>query len=108
MPVLERVLASQDWQERQEHLNVAYEHVAAMQNDLGITEAVPTKVSQFYNRPFMVIQAETIAKAIWDAIEDDEVLAFPYGVGKIDQYVNSTDILSHTDRCRKFGILYDQ
>ena len=105
-PVLERVLGSKSWQEREKHLSVAYERVAAMHNDLGITEPVPTKVSRFHNRPFMVIQAEAIAKAIWEAIEDNEVKALPYGMGKIDQYVNSTDILSHTDRCRKLGILY--
>jgi hypothetical protein len=107
-PVLERTLGSQSWQEREKHLSVAYEQVAAMHNDLGITEAVPTKVSQFHNRPFMVIQAEAIARATWETIEDDEVKALPYGVGKIDQYVNITDILSHTDRCRKFGILYGE
>jgi hypothetical protein len=107
-PVLESILGSQSWQEREEHLTVAYEQVAAMHNELGITEPVPTKVSQFHNRPFMVIQAEAIASAIWDAIEDDEVKALPYGVGKIDQYVNSADILSHIDRCRKLGILYGE
>jgi hypothetical protein len=107
-PLLERVLTSQIWQEREQHLSAACEHVAAMHNDLGITEPVPIQVSQFHNRPFMVIQAEAIARAIWEAIEDDEVKALPYGVGKIDQYVNSTDILSHTDRCRKFGMLYGE
>jgi hypothetical protein len=107
-PVLERTLASQSWQEREEHLSVAYEDIAAMHNDLDITKPMPTKVSQFHNRPFMVIQAEAIAKAIWEAIEDDEVKALPYGVGKIDQYVNSADILSHIDRCRKLGILYGE
>jgi hypothetical protein len=107
-PVLERILRSQRWREREEHLSAAYEQVTTMHNQLGITAAVPTEVSRFHNRPFMVIQAEAIAKAIWEAIEDDEVKALPYGVGKIDQYVNSTDILSHTDRCRKLGILYGE
>jgi hypothetical protein len=105
-PVLKRILASQSWPEREGHLNVAYEHVATMHNDLGITDPVPTQVSQFHNRPFMVIQGEAIAETLWEAIEDDEIRTLPYGVGKIDQYVNSTDILSHTARCREFGILY--
>jgi hypothetical protein len=106
MPVLERVLRSTDWQEREKYLSETYEMAAAMHNGLGITEPVPTMVSQFHDRPFMVIQGEGIASAIWDAIEDPEVQALPYGVGKIDQYVNSTDILSHTDRCRKQAVLY--
>lgn len=107
-PVLEHILQSQSWLEREEQLSVAYEQVTTMHNELSITEAVPTKVSQFHSRQFMVIQAEAISRAIWDAIEDDEVKALPYGIGKIDQYVNSADILSHTDRCRKFGILYGE
>ena len=67
---------------------------------------VPTEVSQFYSRPFRVIHGESVARAIWECIEDDEVRALPYGVGKIDQYVVSTDILSNTDRSRRLRCLY--
>jgi hypothetical protein len=107
-PILEGILASKNWQEREQHLSAAYEHVAAMHNDLGITEPVPTKVSPFHNRPFMVIHADAIAQAIWEAIEDDEVKALPYGVGKVDQVVDSTDVLSHTARCRRLASLYGE
>ena len=105
-PVLEAVLASTGWQERERHLCAAYEMVAAMQNDLGVTEPVQTEVRQFHNRPFRVIGGEKIAKALWDAIQDPEVRVLPYGVGKIDQYADSTDILSYTERSRRLGALY--
>jgi hypothetical protein len=105
-PVLEAVLSSTGCQERERHLCAAYEMVAAMQNDLGMTEMVPTKVRQFHNRPFRVIEGEEIAKSLWDAIQDPEVRALPYGVGAIDQYVDSTDVLSYTVRSRKLGALY--
>ena len=108
MPVLQRVLRSTSWQEREQHLSVAYEMAATMHNNLGIGEPVPARVSQFHGRPFLVIQGEVFARAIWDAIRDDEVRALPYGVGKIDQYVNSTDVLSHTERCRRLEILYTE
>lgn len=49
---------------------------------------------------------EAIASAIWDAIEHPEVQALTYGVGKIDQDVNSTDVLPYTDQCRKQAVLY--
>jgi hypothetical protein len=106
-PILERVLASTKWPDRERHLCAAYEIVAAMHNDLGVTEPVSTEVSRFHDRPFMIIQGENIASALWDAIQDPEVQALPRGVGKIDQYVDSTDVLSHTDRCRKLGALYN-
>ena len=105
-PILKRVLASTTWQGRERHLCAAYEIVAAMHNDLGITEPVSTQVTRFHDRPFLVIQGEDIASALWDAIQDPEVLALPRGVGKIDQYVDSTDVLSHTERCRQLGALY--
>lgn len=105
-PILRQVLAATGWQEREKHLNAAYKILAAMHNDLGLTEPVPTRVSQFHSRPFMVIQAEAIAVLLWEAIQDEEVKALPFGVGMIDQYVDSTDVLSHTGRCGRLGVLY--
>ena len=77
-----------------------------MHNDLALTPPVPASVSKFHDRPFLVIQGESIARAIWDEIEDEEVRALPYGVGKVDQWVDSTDILSSTPRCRLLRTLY--
>jgi hypothetical protein len=105
-PIFRQVLAATGWQEREKHLNAAYEIVAAMHNDLGLTEMVSNRVSQFHSRPFRVIQAEAIALLLWEAIQDEEVKALPFGVGMIDQYVDSTDILSHTGRCRRLSALY--
>jgi len=106
MPIFEKVLWSRNWQDRQEHLAAAYEIVATMHNDLAITEPVPTTASQFHSRPFMVIHGDAIARAIWEVIEDPEVKRLPYGVGKVDQYVDSTDTLSHSGRCQKLRALY--
>jgi hypothetical protein len=108
IPVLARVPSAAEWQDRERHLNAAYEIVAAMHNDLAITAPVTTKVSRFHDRPFLVIQGETIATAIWEAIQDEEVRALPYGVGKIDQYVDSTDVLSSIRRCHRLGALYEE
>jgi len=79
-----------------------------MHNDLGITAPVPAKVSRFWSRPFWVIQGERIARTIWKVIQDQEVERLPFGVGKVDQYVDSTDILSNTERCRQLGVLYTE
>jgi hypothetical protein len=105
-PVLKAVLVSNNWQERERHLSAAYEAVVKMHNDLAITKPMPVQVSQFHGRPFMVIQGETIARAIWETITDEGVRALPYGVGKVDQYVDSTDVLSNVVRCRQLSHLY--
>ena len=51
---------------------------------------------------------ETIAIEIWEGIQDEEVKALPYGLGKIDQYVDSTDVLSNSGRCRRLSALYEE
>ena len=104
--VLQGVAHAAQWQERERYLVAAYETVAAMHNELGITARVPAKVSRFYSRPFWVIQGEAIARVIWEAIDSPEVKAWPFGVGKVDQYVDSTDVLSHQHRCRALGAVY--
>lgn len=106
--VLRRVLRAIDWREREEHLSSTYGLVAAMHNGLAITEPMPEKVSAFHSRPFLVIQGEAFARAIWACIEDEDVKSLPFGVGKVDQFLDSTDVLSHTDRCRTLRALYDR
>jgi hypothetical protein len=105
-PVFIEIMDASTWRERQEHLTRAYEHVAKMHNELGITEPLNTKVSQFYNRPFMIIQADDFADAIHEKIEDDEVKRLPKYLGGIDQYVDSTDVLSYTEKFRRFWSMY--
>jgi hypothetical protein len=105
-PVLASALQAADWQEREKHLCSAYEFVAQMHNDLGITPAMPAQVSQFHDRPFRVIQGENYAQAIWETIIDQKVRALPFGLGKSDQWVDSTDILSYPKRCRRLDSLF--
>jgi hypothetical protein len=97
LPVFRRVLASETWQEREEYLSIAYEVVAAMHNALGITEPLPEKVAPFFNRPFKVIHLHGgFADAIKARIQDPEVqrIAQKRLIGSIDQFSDSTDILS--------------
>jgi len=106
-PILTRVLNAPTWPEREKPLTEAYEFVAEMHNDLGITEPLPTKVSPFHNRPFMIIQADTFSDAICAAITSEEVRALPAHLGGIDQFVDSTDVLSYPDRSDQLKIMYE-
>jgi hypothetical protein len=96
-PHLTRVLSATSWQEREKHLVRAYELIALMHNDLGITEPLPTKPENFFGRPFKVIDATGgFAKAILAVIEDPTVreIAKRKPIGSIDQFSDSTDLLS--------------
>ncbi len=106
-PILERVFEATSWEDRQEHLVRAYEIVAGMHNDLGITEPMKAKVSNFHNRPFLVIRADDFADAIYETIQDEEVLSLPKFLGGVDQFVNSTDVLSKPKRYPKLRNMFE-
>jgi len=99
-------LHATSWQDREESLNSAYEMVARMNNDLGITNPLPTRVSPFHSRPFSVIHGERFANAIREAITSPEIRALPRNLGGIDQYVDATDVLERPDRFSRLKVLY--
>jgi hypothetical protein len=105
-PLFIHIMDADTWQDRQEHLTKAYEHMANMHNDLDITDSLATKVSQFHNRPFMIIRADDFADTIYETIQDEEVKRLPKYLGGIDQYVDSTDVLSYTEKFRRFWSMY--
>jgi hypothetical protein len=105
-PILMRAVSASSWQDREKALASAYETVAEMHNGLGITESLPTKVSRFFERPFLVIHADRFAEAICAAITDPEVRALPENLGSIDQFVDSTDVLDCPERVHRLELLY--
>jgi hypothetical protein len=105
-PLFMQIMDVSTWRKRQEHLSKAYEHMANMHNELEITDSLTTKVSQFHNRPFMVIHGDKFADAIHAKIKDEEVKQLPKFLGGIDQYVDSTDVLSYTEKFRRFWSMY--
>jgi hypothetical protein len=105
-PIFMRVLNAQSWQEREKHLSSAYQFVARMHNDLGITDPLPTQVSPFHERPFWVIHADRFADAIRATITSEEVKAMPVNLGAIDQFVDSTNVLSYPERFDRFKLVY--
>jgi Domain of unknown function (DUF4037) len=96
-PILRRSLLAETWAEREKHLCEAYESVAAMHNELGITKPLPAKVDHFFSRPFRVIHlGGGFAGEIRNQIADPEVkrIAGQRLIGSIDQWSDSTDLLA--------------
>ena len=96
-PHLRGALAASDWQERESHLAHGYEMVAAMHNRLGLTRPFPTKARDFFGRPFRVIALHGFTNALLAGITDDRVrrIAARRPIGSIDQFSDSTDLVSH-------------
>ncbi len=108
-PILQAVLLAKSWQERERHLSEAYEQVARLHNRLGITEPMPEKVSDFYGRPFLVISKERFSKAILAKITDPamKTIAALRPIGSVDQFSDSTDLLSYATWRPALRRLYD-
>ncbi len=96
VPIFKKVLSADAWVERQEHLALAYEIVAKKHNAMGITESLDGKVDNFYERPFLVIGGGRFAQAISAQIKNPEVkqLVNKRLIGSVDQFSDSTDILT--------------
>lgn len=105
-PIFTAITGATSWQERQEHFSQAYAVAASLHNGLGITPPLPTRVSLFHTRPYLVIHGERFAAAIRDAIQSPEVRDLPQHIGAIDQFVDSTDILSYTEASARLKDLY--
>ena len=107
MKHLAGVLAARGWQDREAHLVAVFQQLAVMHNVLGITAPLPEQATPFHNRPFLVIHGDLFATAIAAAIEDDAVRRLPFGVGSVDQFVDSVNVLSHPVRRRALRSVYD-
>lgn len=96
-PHLLSALTASDWKGREKHLSPAYEIIAKQHNQLNITKPLPTKVSQFHERPFFVISMGEFSHAIKEQISDTELqeLARKPLIGGIDVVTDNTDVLSN-------------
>ena len=95
-PVLQQTLSAASWQERQTQLNKAFEYVAVRHNQLRLTETLPVTTTPFFGRPFQVIWGEKFSRALCACITDPAVrrLAQLPLIGSIDQFSDSTDLVS--------------
>jgi hypothetical protein len=98
-PPLRSALLAETWRERETHLADAYRLVAAMHNALGLTGPMPTEPRDFFGRPFRVIELNGFAAALLARVEDERVrrIAGRRPIGSIDQFSDSTDLISHPE-----------
>lgn len=106
-PPLAEALAAPDWQTREQALGTAYRTVARHHNALQITAPLATALQNYYDRPYPVLMAERFAQAIAAEIQDEEVRTWPKGVGGIDQFIASVDVLCSEKLYRRLQVLFD-
>jgi hypothetical protein len=104
-PTLEAVVRAQTWPERDHHLSQAYEAVARMHNDLGITKPLPDK-TELHGRPYHVIRAARFAAEIREEIESEEIKNMKFTIGSVNQLVESNEQVSNPGLCKEMKVLY--
>lgn len=106
-PSLEAVLMSRDWKEREQAMSKAYSIIAQAHNALGITERLPTKASNYFNRPYLVIHADNFSEGIRRRIRSAEVRKIKTEIGSIDQFSDSTDVVEDLALQRRLRVVYE-
>ncbi|WP_370936999.1 DUF4037 domain-containing protein [Amycolatopsis sp. cg13] len=101
-PILTAAVAATDWHEREHHLAAAYEAVAALHNEAGLTEPVDPRTRSFHDRPYRVLHAERFTAALIATIRDPALRDLP-PTGAIDQFVDSTDALGSRTLTRRLA-----
>jgi hypothetical protein len=106
-PALEAALRANRWREREAHLASAYETAARMHNALRITRPMPEKVSDYHGRGYLVIHADEFMAAIRETLRSPEIFRLRHHVGSVNQFVDSTGLLSEVELCRTLKALYE-
>lgn len=105
-PLFREVLLSLTWKERERHLSRAYGVIARMHNALQITRPIPEEVSNYFGRPYLVLESPDLLRDIIDSYTDQEVKAIKHGLGSVNQFVDSTNQVSSISLCEMLKALY--
>lgn len=105
-PILDKVLFSKDWKEREKYLSQAYKVIAQMHNDLKLTKPLAAAVSSFHDRPYLVIHGDVFANELKKEIKDPAVKKISADIGSVNQLSNTVDLLENDELMKKLKILY--
>jgi hypothetical protein len=106
LPSLNDAVAATDFPTREKALTRVYETMARMHNNSGLPFVDDPTVRPFYGRPFLVPQSDRFVDACLAAVTDELLRPLPL-VGSIDQFVDSTDVLSRPDDAVRLRAMYE-
>lgn len=92
-PHLMRALSASAWQEREDGINRAGCIAISHLNRLELISRMPDRPAQFHTRPFHVLPAEEIARALHASLAGTLLATLPPFMGGIDAVTDSTDAL---------------
>ena len=95
-PLLDAAVAAPGWRERESALATACEVLLDIQRDRGLP-APDSAVIPFWDRPYQTVD-EAVPRLLLASVTDPDVARLPPLVGSIEQWVDSTDVLSSPGR----------
>ncbi|HZX04506.1 DUF4037 domain-containing protein [Kribbella sp.] len=97
---LAEAVAAGNFADRERALVTAYELVGGRHNALGITAELDPVPRPFFDRPAQVLDAGRFAEACHATVADPQLKRVG-PIGAIDQFVDSTDVLSNPSAYRR-------
>jgi hypothetical protein len=104
-PPLSRALAAATHSDREAALVAAYELLGALHNRVAPTAHVDPSARFFYDRPFRVLGAGRFVDACLDALPGSRLRDLPL-VGSVDQFTDSTDVVTSPARAALLRAVY--
>jgi hypothetical protein len=102
-PLIDRA-AAPGWREREDALAAACEVLLDVQRERGLP-APGSAVVPFFDRPYRTLD-EAVPRALLDGITDPEVARLPPMIGSLEQWIDSTDVLSSPGRRAALRAVY--
>ena len=104
---LVEVMGATSYESRESALVVAVEALARRHNRLEVTAPIEATARPFHSRPFLVLDSGRFVDACLARVTDTWLKSLPL-VGGIDQFTDSTDLVSssYAERFRAVGQLY--
>ena len=93
---LRELVSATDFETREARFVAVVQHLAERHNALGVTAPVDETVGLFHDRPFRVLGSARFLDSCLERVTDPWLRSLPL-VGAIDQFVDSTDVLSKSD-----------
>jgi hypothetical protein len=84
------------WREREDGLASAIEVLLGSQRALGLPTPA-SGVTRFFDRRYRTLNDE-LQKGLLAGITDPEVAALPHGVGPVERWADSVDVLANPGR----------
>jgi hypothetical protein len=103
---LAAVVGATEAGKREAALAAALTTLARRHNGARVSDEVDPTIRPFHSRPAMVLMADRFVDACLAQVSDPLLRRLPL-VGSVDQFVDSTDVLSDPVRCRRLASIYE-